>query len=131
MTQFAPESRSITAEISPVWAPDAFAWQSCPPTATAEPTRICATVPIMVAGGQTSRSQPSPSAPRRSGPAIAAACSVSPFIFQLPAISWRMTFLRNDVCCSYNTPSPLANAGPCPYGAPPRRFAPFFRVWMT
>ena len=87
MTWLAPASRSMAAEMSPVWAPAARAWQSCPPTATAEPARIWATVVMRVAGGQTRRSQASPSAPRRKGAAMAAALCSSPFIFQLPAIN--------------------------------------------
>ena len=31
----APASASISAAISPVWAPEALGWQSCAPTATA------------------------------------------------------------------------------------------------
>jgi len=98
MTQVAPASRSIGAEISPVCAPLGFAWQSCPPTITADPASMRATVKISVAGGQTSTSQPSPSPPRRSrasaasGATICAAVSVSPFIFQLPAIRGVISF---------------------------------------
>ena len=34
MMAVAPASASISAEISPVWAPEALGWQSCAPTAT-------------------------------------------------------------------------------------------------
>src|SRR5580658_5256163 len=88
MTQEAPESRSMAAEMSPVWAPLSLTWQSWPPTATGDPARIWATAAIWVKGGQTSRSQVRPVVPARRGCAIAAASAVRPFIFQLPAISW-------------------------------------------
>ena len=44
MTQVAPASRSMEAEMSPVWAPCVAVWQSWPPTATDEPASACATV---------------------------------------------------------------------------------------
>ena len=43
MTWLAPASRSISADISPVWAPLALAWQSCPPTSRPLPLTASAT----------------------------------------------------------------------------------------
>src|SRR5664280_2226103 len=57
MTALAPASASISAAISPVLAPDALGWQSCPPIARVfEPRAFSAKAAISVAGGQTSRS---------------------------------------------------------------------------
>jgi hypothetical protein len=71
--------------MSPVWAPHASAWQSCPPTMTGEPASAAATAINCVAGGHTSRSQPA--APPRNAWQRADASAAVPFIFQLPAIS--------------------------------------------
>src|SRR3984893_975465 len=92
MMALAPASASISAEISPVWAPDALGWQSCAPTLRVfEPRARSAKAAIRVAGGQTSRS----ALPATAGaPASMASNSTieafRPFIFQLPAISGRM-----------------------------------------
>src|ERR1700722_12964540 len=99
MTALAPASASISAEISPVWAPDALGGQSCPPIARVfDPRAFSANVAISVAGGQTSRS------------ALAATCdapasmasnsareALRPFIFQLPATSGRIA----SVMCKF------------------------------
>src|SRR5882757_8662238 len=91
MMVLAPASPSISAEISPVWAPDALGWQSCAPTATFEPCAFSAKAAISVAGGQTSRSAlaATPGAPA-SMASNSAMEAFRPFIFQLPAISGRM-----------------------------------------
>src|SRR3981189_2558647 len=91
MMVLAPASTSISAEISPVWAPDALGWQSCAPTATFEPCAFSAKAAISVAGGQTSRSAlaATPGAPA-SMASNSAEEALRPFIFQLPAISGRM-----------------------------------------
>src|SRR5216683_4900002 len=91
MMALAPASPSISAEISPVWAPDALGWQSCAPTAIFEPRAFSAKAAISVAGGQTSRSAlaATPGAPA----SMASNSTVEafrPFIFQLPAISGRI-----------------------------------------
>src|SRR3954462_8539824 len=89
MTSFAPASTSIGAEISPVWAPKAAAWQSWPPT-TMPPAG--GTVSGMRGkGGQTATSTPGAS---RAAAAIAessARAARLPFHFQLPATSLRRT----------------------------------------
>src|SRR3984885_9845219 len=99
MTALAPASASISAEISPVWAPEALGWQSCAPIAKffaakvfeCEPRAFSAKAAISVAGGQTSKSAlpatPGAPASMASNSAIEA---FRPFIFQLPAISGRM-----------------------------------------
>ena len=56
MMALAPASASISAERSPVWAPEAFGWQSWAPTASFVPRALSAKPAISVAGGQTSRS---------------------------------------------------------------------------
>src|SRR5438445_644720 len=52
MTQLAPASRSMGAEMSPVRAPLGSVWQSCPPTATGLPRSMSATAARTVAGGE-------------------------------------------------------------------------------
>src|SRR3981081_3334800 len=91
MMVLAPASPSISAEISPVWAPDALGWQSCAPTATFEPCAFSAKAAISVAGGQTRRAAlaATPGAPA-SHASNSAMEAFRPFIFQLPAISGRM-----------------------------------------
>src|ERR1700730_8385345 len=92
MMALAPASASISAEISPVWAPDALGWQSCaPPLRVFESRARSAKAAIRVAGGQTSRS----ALPATSGAPVSMASNspkeaFRPFIFQLPAISGRM-----------------------------------------
>jgi hypothetical protein len=72
--------------MSPVKAPDAAAWQSCPPIASRVPAEIAAMRAISVAGGQISMSilvsAAAPSAMARASSSDAP----TPFIFQLPAI---------------------------------------------
>ena len=71
MMALAPASASISAERSPVWAPEAFGWQSWAPTASFEPSALSAKPAIRVAGGQTSRSALPANAPApRSWPRI-------------------------------------------------------------
>src|SRR6267378_8424712 len=92
MMALAPASASISAERSPVWAPDALGWQSCAPIAKVfEPRAFSAKAAISVAGGQTSRSAlaATPGAPA-SMASNSAMEAFRPFIFQLPAISGRM-----------------------------------------
>src|ERR1700704_1118582 len=90
MTAEAPASLSISAEMSPVKAPDASAWQSWPPIASALPAARAAQAAINVAGGQTMRSTLGAS---RGAAAVMRSSSargvVRPFIFQLPATSGR------------------------------------------
>jgi hypothetical protein len=76
----------MAAEMSPVCAPLALAWQSWPPSIICVPPSLRASNASCVAGGQINRSQPRPEADSN-GSTIAAACPDSPFIFQLPAIS--------------------------------------------
>src|SRR5450755_1642935 len=88
----APASASISAERSPVLAPDALGWQSCAPTASVFESRaLSAKAAIKVAGGQTKRSA---LAATSDAPASMASNSAEedrwPFIFQLPAISGRI-----------------------------------------
>ena len=88
----APASASISAEISPVCAPEALGWQSCAPTVNAvAPFALPAKAATSVAGGQTRRSA---LAATEAAPASIASNSpreaLRPFIFQLPAISGRM-----------------------------------------
>src|SRR3981189_3071678 len=91
MTALAPASASISAEMSPVCAPDDFGWQSCAPTATAEPWALSAKAVIRVAGGQTSRSALAATSGAPASMASNSPCEAfRPFIFQLPAISGRM-----------------------------------------
>src|ERR1700741_3613322 len=87
MMAAAPASASISAEILPVWAPEALGWQSCAPTAMA----LAAKAETRFVGGQTSRSAlaitlPLPASIASNSPMEA----FRPFIFQLPAISGRM-----------------------------------------
>ena len=57
MTALAPASASISAEISPVWAPDASGWQSCAADRESpSPAHWRQRCMIRVAGGQISRS---------------------------------------------------------------------------
>src|SRR3954453_12273773 len=103
MMALAPASASISAERSPVWAPEALGWQSWAPTTTFEPRALSANPAISVAGGQTRRSAFPSSAP---APASMASNSAReafrPFIFQLPAISGRVAAVMSG----------LANVGP-------------------
>src|ERR1700694_3478870 len=95
----APASASISAERSPVLAPDALAWQSCAPTASVfEPRAFSAKAAIRVAGGHTKRSAlaATPGAPA-SIASNSAMEALRPFIFQLPAISGRMTSVISGV----------------------------------
>src|SRR6266581_2447533 len=99
MMALAPASASISAEMSPVWAPDALGWQSCAPTATVfEPPAFSVKAAISVAGGQTSRSALSaiseaPASMASNSPMEA----FRPFIFQLPAISGRIPSVMGDL----------------------------------
>ena len=90
MTALAPASLSISAETSPVNAPEGSAWQSWAPIATRDPRARAAKSASKVAGGQTRISipggRPGAAAMIRSSSAAAA---LSPFIFQFPAISGR------------------------------------------
>src|SRR5258707_11680740 len=91
MMALAPESASISAERSPVWAPEALGWQSWAPIAIFEPFARSAKPAIRLAGGQTNRSA---LAATLAAPSRIASNStwedLRPFIFQLPAISGRM-----------------------------------------
>src|ERR1700744_1282131 len=98
MTALAPASASISAERSPVWAPDTFGWQSWAPTSRVlMPCALAANAASRVAGGQTRRSAlaTTPAAPAH----IASNSAIDarrPFIFQLPAISGRMALVMLD-----------------------------------
>src|ERR1700761_6941584 len=92
MIALAPASASISAEISPVCAPEALGWQSCAPTANAlTPLARSAKAATSVTGGQTNRSTLPVTA---EAPASIASNSpdeaLRPFIFQFPAIKGRM-----------------------------------------
>src|SRR3984885_11446986 len=95
MTALAPASASISAEISPVWAPDGLGWQSCPPIARAfEPRALSAKAITRVAGGQTRRSaRPATFEALASMASNSPLDALRPFIFQLPAISGRMALV--------------------------------------
>src|ERR1700731_491816 len=95
MMALAPASASISAEISPVWAPDALGWQSCAPTLRVfEPRARSAKAAIRVAGGQTSRSAlPATAGAPASMASNSAVEDLRPFIFQLPAIRGRMALV--------------------------------------
>src|SRR6266436_1925984 len=98
MMALAPASASISAERSPVWAPDALGWQSCAPIVMVfERRAFSAKAAIRVAGGQTSRSAlaATPGAPA-SMASNSAEEALRPFIFQLPAISGRMASVMAD-----------------------------------
>src|ERR1700730_10710411 len=100
MTWVQPASASISGLISPVNAPFAAPWQSCPPRAMPLPAIRPPTVVSMVAGGPTRSWQPGPSLPAETirwarACASAELSSRNPFIFQLPATSFvRTAMLR-------------------------------------
>src|ERR1700759_627002 len=99
----APASASISAERSPVWAPDALGWQSCAPTVSAfTPWAFAANAATRVAGGQPSRSAlaATPAAPAHIA-SNSAMEALRPFIFQLPAISGRMASVMSDYLRSF------------------------------
>ena len=90
ITAQAPASASISAAISPVWAPEAAAWQSWPPIPTGPPRAISANRATSVAGGQTiSSALPASAAAPATIFSSSATEAASPFIFQLPATSGR------------------------------------------
>src|SRR5258708_14586521 len=114
MTARAPASASISAEISPVWAPDGFGWQSCAPTLKPPDVgTFSAKAAISVAGGQTRRSALAATA---DAPASMASNSPSedfrPFIFQLPAMSGR------TVSAILGFPPGISGANPAPANPP-------------
>ena len=95
ITSDAPASLSISAETDPVQAPDASAWQSCPPTATTPPFKPWAALAIRVAGRHSPTRVDSGSAISASLTASASASdAASPFIFQLPTIIFTDCFMR-------------------------------------
>ena len=89
MIALAPASLSISADKSPVNAPEGSAWQSCAPIRTAEPATAAANSAMRVAGGHSIRS----TAPSSFAPWMIRLSSAAeerrPFIFQLPATSGR------------------------------------------
>src|SRR6476469_420293 len=88
ITAPAPASASISAEMSPVWAPAGSAWQSWPPIITDERCAEAANSRIRVAGGHTINSAlPRSSAAPDRILANSARDAANPFIFQLPATS--------------------------------------------
>src|ERR1700722_3490096 len=98
MTARAPASARISAEMSPVWAPDGLGCQSWPPIMSPfEPANFAANAAISVAGGQTRRSA---FAVTLEAPASMASNSAMedrrPFIFQLPAIRGRIMGLISE-----------------------------------
>src|SRR4051794_31726901 len=98
MTALAPASLSISAEMSPVWAPEALGCQSCAPIASVlEPRALSAKAAITVAGGQTSRSALAATAGEPDCMASNSATEAfRPFIFQLPAIKGRIVSVISD-----------------------------------
>src|ERR1700723_3421407 len=113
MTALAPASASISADISPVWAPDGFGWQSCAPTLSVlEPSALSAKAAIRVAGGQTRRLA---LAATSGAPASMASNSLEedlrPFIFQLPAISGRMASVMSGFPWENSVGNALAEHG--------------------
>src|SRR5262249_40778284 len=89
MTALAPASASISAERSPVNAPDACAWQSCAPVPPALRRAARANSAMRVAGGHTRISTAASSRAPAAILANSAAEAELPFIFQLPATSGR------------------------------------------
>ena len=71
----------MAADTQPVWAPLAFAWQSCPPIFT-PPAETITARSTRVNGGAIHRLR----APAPAISAISATASPVPFIFQLPTI---------------------------------------------
>jgi len=69
---------------SPVCAPSAAVWRSCPPTPM--PVTASRTVPINGAGGASAISTSGYAAPRRSMARAFASMARLPFIFQLPTM---------------------------------------------
>src|ERR1700722_554026 len=113
MMALAPASASISADISPVWAPEALGWQSCAPTLSVlEPRALSAKAAIRVAGGQTRRSV---LAATSEAPTTMASNSVAedlrPFIFQLPAISGRMASVMSGFPWENSVGNALAEHG--------------------
>jgi hypothetical protein len=90
MTPEQPASLSISAEMSPVWAPLASLWQSWPPSLMGLDATSRTIGAISVAGGQIMTSQRT-----RAPDSISISRSTSssdamvPFIFQFPATSGR------------------------------------------
>jgi len=91
MTKEAPPSLNISAEMSPVCAPNDFSWQDCPPIATRVRAQHAAAAAIKVAGGQITRSlvDAAPSFTTAHIAEISASALLRPCIFQLPATSSR------------------------------------------
>src|SRR6476660_224260 len=88
ITAPAPASASISAEMSPGWAPVGSVWQSWPPIITPEPCADAANARIKVAGGHTINSAlPFSSAAPDRILANSVGEAANPFIFQLPATS--------------------------------------------
>src|SRR3990170_6955068 len=109
----APASASVSAEISPVLAPDALGWQSCAPIVRFfEPRAFSAKDAISVAGGQTRRSAlaATPAAPA-SMASNSAVEALRPFIFQLPAISGRMASVMSGFPGRIPSSKALADRG--------------------
>src|ERR1700730_3182936 len=110
MMALAPASASISAEISPVWAPDGSGWQSCAPTESPfEPRAFSAKQAIRVAGGPTRRSAfpATPDAPARKA-SHSPEEALRPFIFQFPAISGGMASVMSDSLAKYSVKPALA-----------------------
>jgi hypothetical protein len=93
MTRLAPASTSIGAATDPVKAPDADAWQSCPPTAA--PGAAATIAPISVNGGQSATSTEECASAAAKIAFASPSAAVSPFIFQLPT-----TYLRRVIAHS-------------------------------
>src|SRR5450759_1888456 len=137
MMALAPASASISAERSPVLAPDALGWQSCAPTTrTFEPRAFSAKAAIRVAGGQTRRSALSatPEAPA-SMASNSAEEALRPFIFQLPAISGRMASVISGIpgeglgqACASRARRPVPETA---VAIPERLTASFGPVWPS
>src|ERR1700731_3788920 len=100
MMALAPASARISAERSPVWAPEALGWQSCAPIARifeCDPRALSAKAAISVAGGQTSKSAfPATPGALESMASNSAIEAFRPFIFRFPAISGRMASVISE-----------------------------------
>jgi hypothetical protein len=92
MTEDAPASFSISAEMSPVWAPASAAWQSCPPVLTGVARSASEMRASSVAGTHSSASVSVSSPCMKPLPMATASVSEAlvPFIFQLPATRGRI-----------------------------------------
>ena len=109
MTYSTPISVSISAEISPVKAPDFSKWQFCAPTLMLEPFAASSTVSRLVKGTQATTSQPASATMGFMASMSSLASGRVLFIFQLPAITALRTALFMSISPS-DTDSKTAGA---------------------